>query len=65
MLSIGEAYAAISGRSIVRRFFHRGAARRYDYGPTRTCGWSSWRIEAIFAGLRYQRSLEQLNFLDF
>ena len=38
---------------------HRGVARRYDYGPTRTCGWSRLEVEAIFAGRRYQRSLEQ------
>jgi hypothetical protein len=59
MLSTGEAYAAISGRSVARRLFHRGVARRYDYGPTRTCGWSRLAVEAIFAGRRYQRSLEQ------
>jgi hypothetical protein len=65
MLSTGEAYAAISGRSIASRLFHRGLPDATITVRLALVAGAGWRIEAIFAGLHYQRSLEQLNFLDF
>src|SRR5579864_303336 len=51
---------------LASRLFHRKGVRRYDYGPTRTCGLEqAGGSKQFFAGLRYQRSLDQLGSLDF